>query len=212
MSPPLTPAWSKGKGGGAGGGAGKAPASPAPHPPAPPGPKVVSEAEAQTLFDELKAHKEIPFNYPPDCCYARASAMGDILAAHGVEAKKVWTYGDLHPMSGKTPVAFPPKSTDPADVVTWVYHVAPTIPVRGADGVVRDKVMDPSLADKPLTVDEWNDLMRGPGSKIGQTAQTARDVFYRAPDGTPVYETPTANRDTAMSDHIRTRDRALGKP
>lgn len=197
-------------GGGSGGGGPAVPAAPPPAPvPPPPVPKSVTEAEAQTLFDELAAHKEIPFDYPPDCCYARASAMGDLLAAKGVEAKKVWTYGELHPMKGADPVRFPPTV---GDAVVWGYHVAPTIPVKGADGVVRDMVMDPSLSKKPLTIDEWNNLMRGPGSHIDQTAQTARDVFYRAPDGTPYYETASENRYTAMGDHIRTRDAALKKP
>jgi hypothetical protein len=138
--------------------------------------------------------------------------MGDLLAAEGVEAKKVWTYGTLVPMSGGKPVTFPPGSVKPTDQVVWGYHVAPTIPVRRASGVVEDMVMDPSLSKKPLTIAEWNDIMRGPGSSITQTAQTARDVFYRAPDGTPLYETAAANRATAFKAHIIKRDAALGRP
>jgi uncharacterized Zn-binding protein involved in type VI secretion len=172
----------------------------------------VSEAEAQQLFNELRSHTEIPFDYPPDCCYARASAMGDILATHGVEARKVWTYGNLVPMAGPNrPVTFPPGSQNPADQVTWRYHVAPTIRVQRADGTVQDMVMDPSLSTHPLTIAEWNAIMSGPGSQITQTAQTGRDVFYRAPDGTPMYETPQSNRNTAMADHIRTRNARLGR-
>ena len=39
--------------------------------------------------------------------------------------------------------------------MTWHYHVAPAVRVRGADGSVHDMVLDPSLFDRPATVEEW---------------------------------------------------------
>ncbi len=171
-------------------------------------PGAISEKEAQKLFDKLKAHTEIPFNYPPDCCYARASAMSDLMAAEGVESNKVWTYGTLVPMKPDgTPVRFPPAPT--GRQVVWSYHVAPTIKVQRADGSCVDMVMDPSLTKGPVTVGEWNKIMSGPGSSLNKTAASSRDVFYRDEPGNRYYEKPGDDRNTAFAEHVKTRDAAL---
>jgi len=44
--------------------------------------------------------------------------------------------------------------------VRWWYHVAPVIHVRNAQGVVTEMVMDPSLANRPLTIQQWSGLTR----------------------------------------------------
>lgn len=168
-------------------------------------------AEAQRLFDKLKARKDIPFNYPPDCCYARASEMVDMLAKEGVESKKVWTYGTLVPLNPDgTNVRFPPNASGVP--VIWGYHVAPTICVRQPDGSVAEMVMDPSLSDKPLTVQQWNKIMSGPGSSIDKTALSSNDIFYRDDKGTPYYENDPGlgNRKTAFAGHLVERKKGLG--
>ena len=38
----------------------------------------MSKTEAQTFMDEFKKTK-IPFDYPPDCCYARARVMAEMI-------------------------------------------------------------------------------------------------------------------------------------
>ncbi len=164
--------------------------------------------QAQALFDRLAAHGEIPFDYPPDCCYARAMEMGDLMAAEGVESRRVWTYGNLVPTKPDgSQVRFPPTPT--GTPVEWGYHVAPTVQVQQADGSVQPMVMDPSLTSGPVSVDEWNRIMSGPGSSISQTASSDRSVFYRAPNGTEYHETATDNRKSAFADHIATRDATL---
>jgi hypothetical protein len=173
--------------------------------------KPVSTAEAQRLFNKLKARKDIPFDYPPDCCYARATEMVDMLAAEGIQSKKVWTYGNLVPLKPDgSNVRFPPKPTGAP--VAWGYHVAPTICVQQPDGTVSDMVMDPSLSDKPLTVQQWNKIMSGAGSKIEKTALSDSSVFYREDDGTGHYENDPGmgNRKTAFAGHIVERKKQLG--
>lgn len=173
--------------------------------------KPVSMKEAQRLFDKLKARKDIPFDYPPDCCYARATEMIDMLTAEGVESKKVWTYGTLVPTKPDgSNVRFPPKPT--GTQVVWGYHIAPTICVTQADGSVAEMVMDPSLADKPLTIKQWNDIMSGPGSSIDKTALSSNNVFYRAPDGTQYLENDpgVGNRKSAFASHLVERKKGLG--
>jgi uncharacterized Zn-binding protein involved in type VI secretion len=112
---------------------------------------VVTPAIAAAIFAALAARPDIAFKYPVDGCYARAHLMLKAMQAVGLHPGKAWTFqspGD--PLWVNTP-------NHPDGKVAWGYHVAPTLPVRGADGVVRDMVMDPSMFDHPVTVDEWKD-------------------------------------------------------
>jgi hypothetical protein len=168
----------------------------------------ITPQRAQEVFDKLKARKDIPFDYPPDCCYARASEMCDTMAGMGVPSRKVWTYGELHPTKPDgAPVRFPPKPA--GQEVAWGYHVAPIVDVVQPDGSCRPMVMDPSLTNGPVTIDEWNRIMSGPGARIDQTATSKPDVFYRDPAGTEYGESPGHDRKSAFADHVMTRDAAL---
>ena len=112
----------------------------------------LSEAQAQQLFRELAAQPQIPFDYPDDCCYSRAHEMCRIMRERGIPCRKVWNYAHDFPNGAALRADTP---NHPSGHVNWRYHVAPVVPVQGNDGVVRDMVMDPSLSDRPLTVDEW---------------------------------------------------------
>ncbi|MFK7941789.1 MAG: protein-glutamine glutaminase family protein, partial [Paracoccaceae bacterium] len=143
----------------------------------------LSPEEAQALFDDMAAQADIPFDFPPDCCYARAERMSQLMTGRGIENRKAWAYasrpfGTLDPTNADgSLVRFPPGSGDP---VQWGYHVAPTVLVRQPDGTCRDMVIDPSLRDTPVTVDEWEGLMGGAST----SASTPNDIFYRNDTGT----------------------------
>ena len=170
----------------------------------------VSPQRAQQIFDQMRARTDIPFNYPVDCCYARASEMCDAMQQAGVPSRKVWSYGDLHPTNPDgSPVRFPPGTGQP---VEWGYHVAPVIDVAQPDGSTVPMVMDPSLSDRPLTVDQWNAIMTRNGGSISRTDISDRSPFYREPDGTPHYEDASWNRNLAFASHRAARDQALGHP
>jgi hypothetical protein len=124
----------------------------------------LSAAEAGQVFHDLAAQPQIPFNWPRDGCYARAHEMGRIMAEKGIESRKVWNYGHLH-VDGTS-----------MGTVTWGYHVAPIVSVKGSDGVTRDMVMDPSMFDHPVPVAEWTGAQHDPSST---TETSPRDVFYR---------------------------------
>ena len=179
----------------------------------PSGTCAITPERAQEVFDALAANPDIPFDYPPDCCYARATEMARMMDQMGVESGKVWTYasprGALVPMASRNqPVRFPPGRR--GQQVKWGYHVAPTVDVIQPDGSVQKMVMDPSLTRGPVTIAEWNRIMSGPGSDISQTATTGKDVWYRFPDGRTV-PVPPGEPQAAMAGHIVTRDNALGR-
>ena len=173
--------------------------SPAPAGPVAPCPaqQALSEAEAQAWFDKFRADSSIPWNYPNDCCYNRAHVMCQQLQAAGVPCGKAWNYA---PASGPLRV---PTANDPDGYVEWGYHVAPTVPVRGADGVVRDMVIDPSIASGPITPEQWRQMQSRPDSTL---LQTGPEPYYRAPNGA-VMPTPDDAKVQDVFDRHR-RDRA----
>ena len=171
----------------------------------------LSPEAAQALFDDLAAQTDIPFDYPPDCCYARAERMSQIMTGRGIENGKAWayagTFGALDPTNADgSLVRFPPGTGDP---VRWGYHVAPTVSVRQPDGTCRDMVMDPSLRDRPVTVEEWEGLMGGAAT----SASTPNDIYYRNASGSTVIrrgDLPSSERiDAPFASHRAARDAAL---
>lgn len=145
-------------------------------------------AQAEAVFKEMAGTPYIPFNWPRDGCYARAHEMRKLMTAKGIESRKVFNYA---PAGTRLEV----KGTTIGDV-TWGYHVAPIIAVKGSDGVTRDMVIDPSLGNKLVTVDEWKAKQGNPASVIEKA------------DGSVVYKKPGVS-DTDPSvmkddDHKRT--------
>ena len=178
-------------------------------------PDAISPEAAQALFDDMAAQVDIPFDYPPDCCYARAQRMAQLMSDRGIASKKAWVYGSLNPVtSSGDPVRFPP--TPSGDVVTWGYHVAPTVSVRQPDGSCRDMVIDPSLRDRPLTISEWEETMGG-GT---MSRLTPSDTYLYRPDAgyPPLTQDETTDllgADSGMrgafAAHVDTRDSVLGR-
>lgn len=107
--------------------------------------RAVSQREARALFDELASRTDIAWNYAPDGCYARAHLMVQAMLKKGLTPGKAWTFN--------TPKGYM-WVEGPGGKVSWCFHVAPTLPIRTASGTV-DMVLDPSLFDRPVTVDEW---------------------------------------------------------
>jgi hypothetical protein len=59
------------------------------------------------------------------------------------------------PVSDLGECGFLAKGTQEEPSVRWWYHVAPTVRVRNARGGITEKIIDPSTASGPLTVDDW---------------------------------------------------------
>jgi hypothetical protein len=151
---------------------------------APPASPVVScpkgaltEQEAKQWFDDFKHREEIPWNYPNDCCYNRAHVMARELHAVGVDVGKVWNYAPSPNIGDFLRVATP---NDPKGYVEWGYHVAPTVPVTDPRGQIHRMVIDPSIANTPITPDQWKALQGQPLSKL---VATNASPYYRDQNG-----------------------------
>lgn len=139
---------------------------------------VISQVEASTWIQEFRQNRpDIPFDWPRDCCYARAREMANALRAKGITVKKIWNYAP----EGEVIRVNTPNVRE--GYVEWWYHVSVMVPVRHEDGSVSDMVLDPSLSNRPLTRDEWKQMQGNPASTL---AISDADVYFRDPDGSTI--------------------------
>ncbi len=135
---------------------------------------------AQELFDLMNATSCdpctvpppcIPFLYPPDGCYARAHEMCRLMELEGEQPRKVFIYSSIWPLSGLVVET----SNDHSCQVRWRYHVAPTLSVTTHGGPV-DMVIDPSLCNGPVTLNDWKSIQGDPGATHDQVDAS---VYYK---------------------------------
>jgi hypothetical protein len=116
---------------------------------------VLTPDQANEVFKAMASMQDIAFKYPVDGCHARAYLMIQRMELMRVRAAKVWAFAPPgQTMEFRTP-------NHPSGRVRWGWHVAPTVRVRFPDGD-RDVVIDPSMFDRPATVEYWRDAMRCP--------------------------------------------------
>jgi hypothetical protein len=167
----------------------------------------MTQAEAQSLMDEFKKNPDIPFDYPVDCCYARAAVMTDEMEKKGFASDKLWSQGNFAPRKadGK-PVVFPGADGQDA-AVTWNYHVAPLVKVDQPGGGVEQRVLDPSLSDRPLSVDEWKALCGPASGTVDKVTPPNGDLpFDPLTDGK---DYPVKEAKDKLQNHIASRDISL---
>lgn len=128
---------------------------------------ILTEEEVEKLFEELSQNSEIPFEYVIDCCFAKAHKMYLIIKSKNILAQKYWLFekdfdkmnirGDLKPrdQSGKPLIQF-------GHPVEFGFHVAPIVKVAKNDGTVEDYILDPSIANQPITKNELKNIMGNP--------------------------------------------------
>lgn len=123
---------------------------------------VATDTELAQLFEVMrtltfiapnKSAVQIPFRYPKDGCYARAEVMAKTLLERGYTVDKEFAInkGGLTVRTshgGDAPDWGEPLRVD------WWYHVAPVVYAADEDPPT-PVVLDPSVADKPLTVAGW---------------------------------------------------------
>lgn len=118
-------------------------------------PKTIDLEMATRLFNEARQMDDIAWDYKSDGCYARAHLMARRFEQQGIEVDKVWIKGDL---------------SVPDAGIQWNFHVAPIVYVEDENGDVQRMVIDPSLMDGPVTVEQWSARMQK--GVIGETIET----------------------------------------
>lgn len=172
--------------------------------------ELFSQMAGLTFFNDQGVETPIPFHYPIDGCYARAHLMSERLTTMGYASKKQfavsWKPGRLTVTS--------PYSKDAAAGTTpttnWWYHVAPIIEVKKADGTIVEMVIDPSVTDHPITVDEWTGLMRSDGFEH-MTLDQIRTEYSNNADNYPNNRSITYSTDRSAyipGDFNETEDKA----
>lgn len=106
--------------------------------------KAISENKAKTLFTKAKAMKNMAWSQAQNGAFARTELMVDMFEKEGVIADKAWASGYLKSKINKNP---------------WTYHVAPVVYVEGSNGKVDKMIIDPLIADRPVTSLQWLSLM-----------------------------------------------------
>ncbi len=140
---------------------------------------VVSLEKAKELFEFVSKKDYIPFKYPEDGCYARAHEMSLLLIGKGTKTGKVFIQGDLCVDTPNSPKGF----------VTWAYHVAPVVNVM-VNGEVKTYVIDPSLFDRPVLVEEWYKIQ----TSHSQQAQKSKITYFNE-----MFHYAPRDRNTGMS-------------
>jgi hypothetical protein len=171
--------------------------------------------QASEQFRKLADAPNIPFDYPVDCCYSRAHAMCAMLEKAGFISEKYFFYRANYPAISQAPFLCPVKE-DGARVafpdengveqpVQWVYHVAPLVSVKDKDGQVEKMVLDPSIADKPVTQAQWRAIQ---GNPAGATESvTDWKVCYAGPGGmNPTYDNDLQATNLMMAAHTLRRE------
>lgn len=178
-----------------------------------PAPRVLTVEQANEEFTKLAA-ADIPYDYPVDCCYSRAHAMCAMLAQDGYACEKYFYYKKnypapslapgLAPTRNGVPVTFPDQFGNKQPVI-WGYHVAPLVPVKQADGQIIKMVLDPSIADKPVTQAQWRAIQGDPAGATDNT--TPASVVHVGPNNiAPSYDPDYSKSTSMMEQHKARRD------
>jgi hypothetical protein len=137
--------------------------------------RCLSMTRAQQVFDAMSVTTCnpltvpvpcIPFLYPDNGCWARASEMCRLMINMGLSPKKVWIQGSLHAST----------KNNPNCEIFWGWHVAPTLCVRGPKFFQRQQmVIDPSLFTTPVSQATWKGVQGDPGASL---TPSAASIYY----------------------------------
>jgi hypothetical protein len=130
----------------------------------------------------------------------------------GIDCGKVWNYAPGYPdhfpdppLKVDTPNApFNPNHPDQRHV-TWGYHVAPVVNVQQPDGTSQLEVIDPSMFDHPVPVEQWRAAQHCPDAT---TKYTDPSPYYwnGKPDSAPELDPDNSKTATKLTEHRNARD------
>lgn len=102
-------------------------------------------SQARSIFQRLKNDARYSFANPVDGCFARSHLVAAELQREGVASAKVW----LHEARGRRL-----RVERDGRRFEWEFHVANLIAVK-KNGCVELMVLDPGVADEPVTIEQW---------------------------------------------------------
>lgn len=149
--------------------------------------RCLSAARAQQVFNDMQTTSCapltvpapcIPFMYPDDGCWGRASEMCRLMQLQSLKPRKVWIQGGLNVATRNNPTCS----------VSWGWHVAPTLCVRGPGLLQRQQmVIDPSLFTTPVSKPQWKAVQGDPMATLTDTDASVFHLFYSAHATDPTY-------------------------
>ena len=117
---------------------------------------VMTESDAQKLFNDLKEHKEIPYEFSYGGCEYRAHAMVKVLRQKGITPLKAFAVVDLKTAN----VLSAPHPKKKNETIQWKYHTSPVILVE-KNGKIEPYALDPSLESRAVPLLKWKgDMIR----------------------------------------------------
>lgn len=130
--------------------------------------KVLTEKRATALFDTIAAMKDVPHTFLEEGCFHRSHVVAKRLEEAGIFCEKIFTIPTSGDLIMETPKA-------KLDFSVGIYHEAVVVHVARDDGSgVERRVLDPSMGDKPLRVDEWLATMHpSPVTPMGEPIPAA---------------------------------------
>jgi hypothetical protein len=162
--------------------------------------EAISRERAGEVFADLAAQGHIAFRHLWDGCYARAHLLVLRLLELGLSPRKVWTF-----TQSANDLLWVNPPGQPAVVVHWGYHVAPTVVVQEASGQAVELVLDPALFSGPVTVEEWRDIQhdspRVLHTALGEPPLPARGGSGYWPGPDPV-EGPDVHAREKMEEYL----------
>ncbi len=102
--------------------------------------KTVTAEEAQQWFEYFALRKDLALEYHRDGCWARKHLVGKVMKKHGLDVKAVWTRREdgMHPL-----------------IHNYRFHVSLWLVVKGRNGHLYPKMIDPVLFDRPVSPKAW---------------------------------------------------------
>jgi hypothetical protein len=97
------------------------------------------------LFEGVRSLEGVPWNLLEDGCGERAMIAGAWLRSQEVRPVKVFVVGELELVNDERSDR----------TVEWGFHVAPGVFVQDRTGHLELRILDPAIADRPLTVAGW---------------------------------------------------------
>lgn len=162
-------------------------------------PVPVDAERAAALLAEFAASAELALRFPADGCYARTHVMVQRLLHRALTPSKVWAFA-----ASDTDLLWIESPGHSNRRVEWLYHVAPALPVRNADGDSQEMVLDPVLFDRPVSIEEWlsalHDTPTSVQTAIGEPPLPERGGSGYWPSSDPL-EGPDVHASATLEDY-----------